>query len=816
MTRISVEELLDEAEFEHLKNKKTSTGGCSKEAPASLTFVTMTENCKYSRQWNLSIITAPKITLRDYMKFMILKCSRIRDYLPNISDMRLFYTDEENDEIFVGSDDEYKEMIKVAKAKNLAGVPMVIKCVRRISKKDGKKNDVLSRDCKNSPGKVTKSSPTKLRARVAKPISLTIKYRDDVQELSESLEKNNLQDEDEKLKKSRCVKSPSNHDIRKQQASVFDWMTSAEKEPEDCSPPAWFNNFMENFKEELVNEVSAKVVKSLGVVIENKLSGLELVKKQQQQEIKQIEKITVGKQMKKSTRDTEKMKKEAMRMTMEINEESESKELKKLRKALVKKTDKVVKIAMKIEKKQNQEDKKRKTSISSSSNNELGLRLPAKKEKKCRRRRRSSKKVKESSETETEEQVTVDVDYPVQTKPSYPLSPVTTYPLVPVVQNYPLVKAEDNNKLSILEKLLSKTVIKEIVTENIIAAKIREADKQTTVKDDLIEVTINEGKLVNAVFVSETPKYVKVSPGGAAEASIKITNMGCLKWTEDTSVQQIIASDKLLIQKKMIPLTGLNPGDERELSFNFKTPTEAGLYESVWNFFDGNERFGPPLIFKVIVANVDEDEKATEMKDYNNIGVEMKNLGISAKSQEMVEMSKVVVKEETGQFEDVQDDDEEEEEEDEDSDASEDDDDVEVEDDFDLLASEVDSLNVESQKQLKEDEFEVIPIPACFDLEVPFEMVENQTSDQELVDMKTKLQVVKNEDTKIDSDKPKVAKKVVPVTLTSSENLEKLVKLGFADRAKNLQLLELHQHDMEKVLEKLYDENNTDWAAIRH
>ena len=76
MTRISVEELLDEAEFEHLKNKKTSTGGCSKEAPASLTFVTMTENCKYSRQWNLSIITAPKITLRDYMKFMVRHSSK--------------------------------------------------------------------------------------------------------------------------------------------------------------------------------------------------------------------------------------------------------------------------------------------------------------------------------------------------------------------------------------------------------------------------------------------------------------------------------------------------------------------------------------------------------------------------------------------------------------------------------------------------------------------------------------------------------------------------------------------------------------------
>ena len=61
---------------------------------------------------------------------------------------------------------------------------MVINCVKRSggSRKDGKRNDVLGRDCKTSPGKVIKSSPAKLRQKVpTKPISLTIKYSEEVQ-----------------------------------------------------------------------------------------------------------------------------------------------------------------------------------------------------------------------------------------------------------------------------------------------------------------------------------------------------------------------------------------------------------------------------------------------------------------------------------------------------------------------------------------------------------------------------------------------------------------------------------------------------------
>merc|ERR1711952_348347 len=117
--------------------------------------------------------------------------------------------------------------------------------------------------------------------------------------------------------------------------------------------------------------------------MDNKLTGLEVTKRTG--EHKQMEKVVVGKV--KKTRDSEKVKKEAMRMSMEINDDAESKELKKLKKSLIKKTDKVVKIAMKIEKKQNQEERGRKPSLTSA-NTEVGINFPSK--QKTRKRKTSS------------------------------------------------------------------------------------------------------------------------------------------------------------------------------------------------------------------------------------------------------------------------------------------------------------------------------------------------------------------------------------------------------------------------------------------
>merc|ERR1719430_773844 len=49
----------------------------------------------------------------------------------------------------------------------------------------------------------------------------------------------------------------------------------------------------------------------------------------------------------------------------------------------------------------------------------------------------------------------------------------------------------------------------------------------------------------------------------------------------------------------------------------------------------------------------------------------------------------------------------------------------EPEDGFDLLASEVDTLTLGHEDDSEtEEEFEVIPVPDCFNLEVPFEIVD--------------------------------------------------------------------------------------------
>ena len=106
-------------------------------APRTLVFLTMSDNCKYSRQWSLNTDTARKLTLKEFTRYMVSagclirhfvntfsnpislqksKCTRIAHYIPK--DPRIFYTDEEEDDIFVGSDDEYKEMVKVAINKN--------------------------------------------------------------------------------------------------------------------------------------------------------------------------------------------------------------------------------------------------------------------------------------------------------------------------------------------------------------------------------------------------------------------------------------------------------------------------------------------------------------------------------------------------------------------------------------------------------------------------------------------------------------------------------------------------------------------------
>ena len=614
----------------------------------------------------------------------------------------------------------------------------------------------------------------------------------------------------------KAPSSPSNHEILKQEASVFDWMTTNGKIKEDC-PPAWFLEYMETFKEELVSEVTAKVVHSLGVVIENKLSGLDNKKTTEQ---KQQVKVSTKKM--KKPRDSEKVKKEAIRMTMEINEEAESKELKKLKKSLIKKTDKVVKIAMKIEKKQNQEERGRKPSLTSA-NTEVGMNFPTK--QKTRKRRTKKTKDEEARKPRAE------VNYPVSVLPDYPLSPVPLYPVVPV-PSYPLVKVSPEDNKNIIEQIMAKHC--ESVAKRASFEKILQKIGVPTV-----EVPVPKGELVNAVFVSDNENIWKAEAGSEVQIRVSLTNMSCLEWDEKVTVQHVISSQPLRSREKVKKVPALRPGEEGSLEFTFTAPSEPGLYESVWHIFDHNQQFGPPLIFKIIVPS-DDNADATELKDFGTPGVEMKSLGSCATSQEMVELNKIV------DVEDSEDSDSEAESQDGNESDDEEDEEENEEEEFDLLAAEVDSLALNSKK---DEDFEVIPIPMpdCFNLEVPFEIVpanestatedgeEDENEDDEVTDNiygrkenqderptnaleeLASAGLVSIGQTQIAEIVDKLEEvRTVKVVTAMPEYVDRLVQLGFADREENKKLLVRHQNDINKVLEGIYQERGRDWASARH
>ena len=68
MTRISVEELLDEAEFEHLKKKNSN---CARPAKKNLTLVTIHYDGTVTPQWTLPSIWARKSSFFDFVKHLV-------------------------------------------------------------------------------------------------------------------------------------------------------------------------------------------------------------------------------------------------------------------------------------------------------------------------------------------------------------------------------------------------------------------------------------------------------------------------------------------------------------------------------------------------------------------------------------------------------------------------------------------------------------------------------------------------------------------------------------------------------------------------
>merc|ERR1719204_1924681 len=512
-----------------------------------------------------------------------------------------------------------------------------------------------------------------------------------------------------------------------------------------------------------------------------------------------------------------KVKTEAMRMTMELGEESlESKELKKLKKSLIKKTDKVVKVAMKIEKKNHQEQKGRKASLSSCCNSEQlqALKLSDKKEKKA-------PKVKEEKKAKDEK----------KTKKS-------------------------KQKKDIIEKDDEENVIKAatgVDTDKdcapVVTCQLRQRGPEVVLPN--LEDQGDSDDLPAALLLPNGSPTMFGQAGKILKTSVPIVNLGCAAWGEEARVEKSFSSESLTsCPATSMALPHLQPGQEGSLDFQFTAPSTSGEYESVWHFWLAGKRFGPPLVFAITVPAVGKKEgqvKDTELLDFSNSGgQEMTNLGSSAAALEMVEM--LSSRNETQKPRDEQE--------------------KKDKEDFACLnLPDLDGLSLDDSKATLEvdsatisdkggedseedDDFEVIPLPDCFNLELidqgePEGEGNNKVNSADVGG--TKSQKGAEEDSKKPLEEAIAAVRLLEEKLSGSKGVQlpsipndldiwlepkalrvgnlkdneerkavsQLVEIGFANRDENLRLLRNNGGDVNKVLQSLCNDQAT-WAEKRH
>jgi hypothetical protein len=346
--------------------------------------------------------------------------------------------------------------------------------------------------------------------------------------------------------------------------------------------------------------------------------------------------------------------------------------------------------------------------------------------------------------------------------------------------------------------------------------------------------------------------------GQTLKASVAIVNLGCTTWGEEAKVERSFSSEGLTCPTASLALPHLQPGQEGQLNFQFTAPLKPGRYESVWHFWLDGHRFGPPLAFNISVAAVEKKGADTELLDFSNGGgQEMLSLGSSATALEMVEMGSSR-KEEFACL------------------SLPDLDGLSLDDSRSTipLESAISTTSSSSQDNSdEEDDFEVIPLPDCFNLEVPFELIdqgenENQDVEVEVIEevnsthsgdnskkalsmgsglktddsgseeekdarkpLKEALAAVRLVEEKItreiggwvDSKTSKVPSlnSLSADTLLKNETernaVSQLVEVGFANREENLRLLRKNGGDINKVLQNLCSESEQPtWAERRH
>jgi len=821
--------------------------------------------------FGLLIEEAEKLTWKSFKTYMV-RNSGLEKTFSRKSEVKVFYVDEEEDEIFVDTDDEYRAMIKVAAEKNKGDLAMVLNLLS-VCKTRRNRVDLLAREVKGSPGKIKKNhmSPNpkhstyetlvskvwkkevkqdgdkvtankgamKLTRTQIKPIKVTLGYqKDETEEESTSSESSSSsgfgsQDQDKKFLKERALN--------------FDWLNTRKQEKQEPTP-LWFHEYMESYKDELTAEITAQVVKSLGVVLDNKLNqhlNSSGTAKRMGSPCCCIESVK-RKGCKENKRDERSDQLNVLKEQVDKKDSSgaeagsrESKELQRLKKSILKKADRVAKVAKKMEKKKIQEDKKNKSNSSSFSDSE----------------QESAKKISDNRKKEIEQR-----------------------------------KKTKDNKIKRRHKSKETSQCEG-------TSKQRETNLVDTVMKDILETDeAVSGKLSPALYLLEKNRLShKVQPGQTINEEIHIINMSAITWWKgyQPTCQRSFSSNGLHSDPlSTLDLPYLKPGAVGSFSMKMTAPHSPGKYESIWHFYKDQEVFGPALKFEIVVEDVnktglDHDTIGTEMKDFGgqidmDKAQEMKKMGCEADGMEMIEIisSKKII---TIGSESEDDDDAglEKEFEDKEDDTTE----VEKGNEFDLLVTEVDSLQIskrdDSRKNECEEDFEVVPIPKCFDLDIPFELVDTvsvadadapekydkdtlrnlsnseivecdllsefeeaginiQVKDtplKEIIDLDEQQEIIPSISVekclKIENESMPM-KEIVDIEhiidINSEEEddrepenfqidmtkLEKLINMGFAKRDENIRLLRANKNDLEKVLEALCFSNSNSWSEVRH
>ncbi|XP_063222431.1 uncharacterized protein LOC134530970 [Bacillus rossius redtenbacheri] len=193
---------------------------------------------------------------------------------------------------------------------------------------------------------------------------------------------------------------------------------------------------------------------------------------------------------------------------------------------------------------------------------------------------------------------------------------------------------------------------------------------------------------------------------GTAFAKVwEIMNNGTLPWTDKTELRLTWGTPGLEPEDTAICCPILNPGEKGHISINFKPPDVAGTFETYWHFYHMGKRFGHWLCCAVVVDTRDAGEQDGKMEE-GRAGEEPRpHTPVPGAGELAVAVASVQVPEGEG---------------------------GDYDDNSDSLTFMSDmSTDLASED---DDNFVVVPLPACFKCDVPLtaEVKENeaQSSDE--------------------------------------------------------------------------------------